>query len=84
MSYSCPSCGHEVKELPEPVKEEFDRGSMLADMAGRPDIKEPDDADPRYVMRTKGAHSDQLTRECPECGHEGWDQGWRMDETPEA
>lgn len=29
-------------------------------------------------------HSDQMTHLCPKCDHEGWNQGWYMDGTPEA
>jgi|AKVG01.1.fsa_nt_gi DNA-directed RNA polymerase subunit RPC12/RpoP len=77
MTYSCPNCGYEVEELPDPVFIEIDRLKH----------KPFDDSDKlhgdRYVEHTKG-HSDMCTYICPECGEEGWNQGWLMEGTPEA
>lgn len=79
--YSCPNCGWETDELPEAVTHEFDRGEYHV----RNGIYDDPDEVPgsRYVEKTKG-HSDQSTHICPECDHEGWNQGWLMDGTPEA
>lgn len=81
--YTCPACGHGVDDLPPAVTTTFDRGQWQVE--NRPDVDDPDECwGDRYVERTKGAHSDQSTHICPECGHEGWNQGWAMDGTPEA
>jgi hypothetical protein len=76
-SKTCPHCGWETDELPEPVTYEFDRGQYHV----RNGIYDDPDEVPgsRYVEKTKG-HSDQKTIECPECGEEGWHIGWLLDE----
>lgn len=82
MTYSCPSCGHEVEEIPEAVTIEIDRAKRLVEGTGPYDEIEEVPGN-RYVETTKG-HSDQSTHICPRCREEGWHMGWVLDGTPES
>jgi uncharacterized protein with PIN domain len=41
----------------------------------------PDAVASEHFPGTTKGHSDQSTHICPECGEEGWNQGWCMDGT---